>query len=123
MAVIDQAHQRAVLGCLGHQAQHRQSDEERVRHRTGPQAQRDRERVALRLRQEPKAVEHRGAELVKSGEGQLHLRLHARDPYQPQVRRRPGHVVQQRCLADPGLAADHHDTAAPSTNRMEEPVE
>jgi hypothetical protein len=90
VAVIDQAHQRAVPGRLGQQAQHRQADEEMIRRRPRPQAQGDRERVALRLRQERKAVEHRGAELVKSGKCQLHLRLHTRDPYQPQVRRRPG---------------------------------
>ena len=60
---------------------------------------------------------------MKSGERQLHLRLHARDSYQPQVRGRPGYVVQQHGLADPGLAPDHHDTAAPSADTVEQPVE
>ncbi len=60
---------------------------------------------------------------MQSREGQLHLRLHACDPYQPQAGRRPGRVVQQRALADPGLAPDHHDAAAPITDRVQEPVE
>ena len=60
---------------------------------------------------------------MKSGEGQLHLRFHAHDPYQPQVRRFPGCVIQQHSLADPGLAPDHHDTAAPGADPVEEPVE
>jgi len=94
-----------------------------IRRRPGLQAEHGPERVALWLRQPRQGVEHRGADLVKRGEGQLHLRLHACDPYQPQVRRHPGHVVQQRALADPSLAADHHDTAAPSADLTEEPVE
>ena len=60
---------------------------------------------------------------MERGEGQLHLRLHACDPYQPEVGCRPGRVLQQRALADPSLAADHDDTAAPGTDRMQEPVE
>jgi hypothetical protein len=123
VAVIDQAHQRLVLGRFGQQVQHRQADEEVVGRRPGSQAKGGRERVALRLGQPRKVVEHRGAELMERGEGQLHLRLHARDPDQPQVRGRPGHVVQQRALADPGLTADHDDAAPPRAELMQEPVE
>ena len=73
VAVIDQAHQRTVLGRLGQQAQHRQANDEVIGRWPGLQAQRDRQRIPLRLRQERKAVQERGAELVQSGEGQLHL--------------------------------------------------
>ena len=73
VAVIDQAHQRTVLGRLGQQAQHRQANDEVIGRWPGLQAQRDRQRIPLRLRQERKAIQERGAELVQSGEGQLHL--------------------------------------------------
>ena len=123
VAVIDQTDQRTVLGRLGQQAEHRQANEEMIWWRPGSQAERGRERVALWLRQPRQATEQGGAELVERGERQLHLRFHAGRPEQPQVPRRPGCIVQQRALADPGLAADHQDTAAPSPDRMEEPVE
>jgi hypothetical protein len=60
---------------------------------------------------------------MQGREGQLHLGLHACDPYQPQVGGCPGRVVQERALAYPGLAPDHHDAAVPSTYLVQEPVE
>ena len=45
----------------------------------GRQAQRDAQRVPLRLRERVEPVEHRRAQLMQAGERQLHLGLDARD--------------------------------------------
>jgi len=50
----------------------------------------------LRLGQPRQAVQHRGAQLVRHGEGKLQLRLDARSPYYPQVRGCRGDVVEKR---------------------------
>ena len=44
---------------------------------------------------------------MQAGERQLHLRLHPHRPGHPHIRRRPGHVLQQRRLAHPRLAPHH----------------
>jgi hypothetical protein len=76
---------------------------------------------ALRFGQRVKLIEHRGAQLVEAGEGPLHLRLHAADSRDTEVRRLIGNIVQQRCLADAGLTADDERALSPartvSTNR------
>ena len=77
LLVVDQADQRPFLGHLRQQAQHGQPDQEPVRRRPGGLAERGPQRVALRYRQLPGAVQHRRAQLMQAREGQLHLRLHA----------------------------------------------
>ena len=115
LRVIDQAGQRLVLRRGGQQAQHRQPDQEPIRRRALPHAERDRERVALRSRQLVQPAEHRHAQLVQPGERQLHLGLHPPGPDHPKPHRPAGRIVQQRRLPDPGLAAhDQHGAATPA---------
>ena len=49
LRIIDQAHQRSVVGRRGQQAQHRQADEELIRCRSGAQAQCGSQGIALWL--------------------------------------------------------------------------
>ena len=51
------------------------------------------------------------AELVQAGVGELHLRLDAGGPADPAARRVVEEELEQRRLADPGLAAQHQDLA------------
>ena len=82
-----------------------------TRNRSGavpcPQPERDPQRVALRTRQPLQPVQQRRAQLMQAGERQLHLRLHPCRPGHPHIRRRPGHVLQQRRLAHPRLTPHH----------------
>ena len=76
--VIDEADQRLLLGYVGEQAQHSQPDEEAVRRVAGHQPERRSERIALRPGKSIEPLQHRPAQLVQTGVGQLHLRLDAR---------------------------------------------
>jgi hypothetical protein len=76
LRIVDQAHQRAVLGHLRQQAEHGQADQETIRRRPRLKTERRPERITLRTRQPPEAIQHRPHHLVQAGERQLHLRLH-----------------------------------------------
>jgi hypothetical protein len=59
---------------------------------------------------------------VQAGERQLHLRFHPGHPDQPHIGRRPGHVLKQRRLADPGLAPQHQRPPASGPQIPEQAV-
>ena len=65
-------------------------------------------------------IEHRRAQLVQSGEGQLHLRLDAGGAHDPTARRARRHVVQQRGLADAGFAMDDERSALTGSKGLDE---
>jgi hypothetical protein len=73
LGVVDQADQWALPGRLRQQAQDGQGDQEPVRRRPGMQTERDPQRLPLRQRQSLVVNQQRRAQLVQSGEGQLHL--------------------------------------------------
>jgi hypothetical protein len=123
LLVIDDAHQRPVPGHLGQQAQGGQADQEPVRCRPGAEAERGPQRVALRRRETPQAVQHRRAQLVQRRERQLHLRLDTHRAHHPAARRLPGQVLQQRRLAHPRLAPHHQSTAFTRTHSRRQPAE
>ena len=83
LEVVDDAQQRLLLGDLRQQAERGQADEEAVGRRAGREAERDPQRVLLRLRERVEAVEQRRAELMQPGERQLHLGLDAGDLQRP----------------------------------------
>ena len=111
LLVIDHADQRPLGGHLREQSKHRQTDQEPVRRRTGAEAERDPQRVALRAGEPTGLVQHRRQQLMQPGERELHLRLHPGRPRYPAPRRPRGQVVEQRGLAHPGLTADHQHPA------------
>jgi hypothetical protein len=114
--------QRPFLGRFGQQGQHRQRDQEPVRRSPLPQPERDTQRVALRNREPRQPVQQRRAQQVQAGERQLHLRFRPRCPGYPHIRRRLGHVLQQRRLAYPGLTAHHQRPPASRPQIPEEGV-
>ena len=123
LRVVDHAHERALLGRLRQQTKRRQADEEPIRHRALAQPERGRQGIALRARESLEPLEQRHAELVQRREGKLHLGLHPGGANPPHVRGRAHRMLQQRRLADPGLALQHEDPAAPTPRALEQPVE
>ena len=113
LGVVDDADERLIPDCVGQQAEHGQADQEAIGRRARAQAERGVQRVALRDRKLPEAAEHRRAQGVQAGEGELHLGFNARRPGDPAPCGGGRHVLQQGCLADPGLAAqDQHPALA-----------
>ena len=87
------------------------------------QPERDPQRVSLRAGQCLEPVEHRRAQLMQAGEGELHLGLDARDPGDAALRGLLGDVLQQRRLADPGLAAQDQHRALPRADALQQAVQ
>jgi hypothetical protein len=123
LLVVDQADQRLVPGHLGEQAEHGQPDQEPVRRRARGQAERGSQCVALRHRNPVEVVQHRGAQLMQSGEGQLHLRVHTGRPRYPASARPFGQIIEQHRLAHARIAAYHQHPALPRPDRVDQPVE
>ena len=117
--IIDQAHERTLLGRLGQQTQDREGNEEAIRCSAVVQPERRPQRVSLRARQPVELAEHRRAQLMQPGERELHLRLNPRDPGDATLRGPLGDVLQQRRLADPRLAAQDLHRALPRTDALQ----
>jgi len=120
--VVHQADQRPFRGHLRQQAQGGQADQKTVRRRSRAEAERGLQRLTLRNRQALEPVQHRRADLMQPSEGEFHLRLDACGVYHPEIRRSPGHIVQQRRLADARLAPHHQCPALACADSISEPV-
>jgi hypothetical protein len=96
-----------LLGGFGEEAEHCKANQEPIRRRPGVQAEHGPESVTLWSRNALEPIEQRCAELMQAGVGQLHLRLRPYRPHDLEVRRRVDQVLQQRRLADPGLATQN----------------
>jgi hypothetical protein len=120
LRVVDDAHERLLFGGVGQQAQDRQPDEEAIRRRSGTQAKRRVQRVALRAWQMPATVEHGCAQRVQAGECELHLGLDACRPGDPASPRASRQVPQQGGLADARLAAEDQHTALARAHARDE---
>jgi hypothetical protein len=69
------------------------------------------------------AEQHRRAQLVHPGEGELQIGLDTGDARHPAAKRLLGQVVQQGRLAHTRLPADHQGPALTGPNRVEEPLQ
>ena len=123
LLVIDQTDQRSCGGRIGEQVQHRQTDQEAVWDGAFGDAQCGSESVALRHRQSPEPIQERLTQLVYSGEGQLHLGLHARRARHLESVGCLGEMIQQCGLADAGFAAQHQRPALPGPQGVDDPGE
>ena len=56
---------------------------------------------------------------MEAGESHLHLRLHTPDARDTPCGRPVGDILEQRRLADPGLAAEHEHRALPAPYTLE----
>ena len=119
-ASFDDARQRALFGRLRQQAKRRQTDERPIRHRALAQPERDRQRIALGSGESIEPLEQRHAKLMQCREGKLHLGLDPGGADRPHVRRRCHRILKQCGFADPGLALEHEDPAAPCPRALEQ---
>jgi hypothetical protein len=77
--------------------------------------ERDVQRVGLRLWQRADCVHHRSAELVKARVGEVDLTFDTDGANDLEPRGRGTELIEQRRLADSGLAV-HHERGAPTTS-------
>ncbi|GAA3049529.1 hypothetical protein GCM10010464_12220 [Pseudonocardia yunnanensis] len=68
-------------------------------------------------------VEHRGAQLMKPGEGQLHLRLNPRGVGHSAVRCLPDQVLQERRFAYTRFTPQYECPALADPNSLDELIE
>jgi hypothetical protein len=68
-------------------------------------------------------MKHPPAQLLQRRIRQFHLRFNTFCTRYPEVRRRPGGVIQQGCLADARLTTHNHRPAAPDSDVLEHLIE
>ena len=78
LGVVDDTEQGLAVRGGGHQAEHREPDQEPVRGRPDAAAEGHRQRFALRLGQFVFVIHQRRAQLLQAREGEFHVGLHAR---------------------------------------------
>ncbi len=123
LKIVHETQHGLLLGVRRQERQRGEAHQEAVGRSAGCEAERDIERVALRLRERVRAIEQRPAELLQTRERQLALRLDAGDVDDPERSRLARGVPHQRRLAHARLAADDQHAAPPLTRARNEPVE
>ena len=126
LRVIDDTHERLLLGGVGEQAEDRQSHQEWIRRRVrGPpnQSGRDAKRPSLRLWEALHQLEKRGAQLLNRRERKLYLRLDPDRPDDPKPPRGLDRLLEQRRLANTRLPVYHQHVAAPTSHFVQQPLE
>jgi hydroxymethylglutaryl-CoA reductase len=109
LRVINEAEQGLVGGGGGHQAQHRQSDQETVGRGSDTAAKGYVQRLALRLRQLIEAIHQWRTQLLQAGEWELHVRLHARHLDTAKLGRQLRHKGQQDGFSDASFSAKNQN--------------
>ncbi len=123
LGIVDEANEWRTVGHLGEQTQHGQAEEERVWRRAHREAEDCADCSALWSGQVVETVEHRHAHAVQSRERERHLGLDSGRPCHPARRSALAYVLEQRGLADPGLASEHEDPALAGLRVVEKAVE
>jgi hypothetical protein len=90
-----------------------------IRSLPAAQPKRHAQRILLGSWQVPEPIEYRGAQLLKRGERQLHLRLNADCPQDAKVTGGADRVVQKRRLTNSRLAAEHKGPALTTAHHVE----
>ena len=104
MGIVEQHCNRSALGVSGEQTERRGADREPLLSRPGSQRERTLQRDRLRLRDVLKQPQGRADQLEQRRERNLRFRLDPARAQQLHADGPLGGVVEQRCLADPGLA-------------------
>ena len=123
LCVVDHAQERLLLGSFREEPEDREPDEKRARRRSGAEPERDGERVALRIGQTLDELEDRRTELLERRVVELHLPLDARGPDDAEVLARLDRVLEQRGLADAGVAVHDEDGAVTVPRGIQQPLE
>ena len=120
LGVVDEHDDGPLLGDRAEHAEGGRADQVPLRRRVVGEPERRAQRGGLRARQPLDRVQHRPQQLVQPGPRELELGV---DPARAQHERAAGgrrRVLEQRRLADPGLAADHqHAAGSPAPAREE----
>ena len=125
LAVVDERQQRLLLGGRGEQAQHARHDGVAIAARRLAERERPAQRGGLGRRDRVEPVEQRPEQLAQARERDVRLGLH---PARAQDRHagalRPGaRVLEQRGLADPGLADEQQRAAPAGAGVAQQPVD
>jgi hypothetical protein len=123
LGVVDHAERRPFGGGVGEERQGRQADEEPVRGRAVDEPEGGSESVAQARWQLLPHDQERDQQPVQPREIEFHLRLDTGDTDDPETARGASCVVQQRCLADTGLAPQHQSGAQPPASRVQGPIQ
>ena len=123
VGVVDDAQHRADVRRAREQVENGEPDEQPVGRGADAQAERRTRGDALRFGQVDETVEHRPAQLMQSREWQLHLELDAGGLGDGETPGGVSEVLQQRGLADAGLAPQHEHSRLAAAHRVEEFVE
>jgi hypothetical protein len=123
LSVIDNTQQGSFLADVREQTQHAQPDKKPIRGCADAQSEHDLERLALRDWKTAEPIEERRAQLVQTGESELHLGFHPRALDDGQIRRRADGVLEQGRLPDPSLASQHQHPAPAGSHVAEQRVE
>jgi hypothetical protein len=123
MCVINNSEERTLLGCVGQQAEDRQSDEERTRRWPRAKSKRDAKRLVVGLRETVQTLEERGTQLLNRRERELHIRFDAGRPGDPKRTPSLDRILEQRRLADAGFAMHHQRAATTAAHAVQQPVE
>jgi hypothetical protein len=123
LRIVDGAKKRPLLSDLRHQAQRGEAYQEAIRRVSGPESERDAEGIALGAWQMIHMIEHRRTELLQGRVSKLHLGLDADRPHHLKPRCRLNRIIQQRSLADPGLATQDKRAALPGACRAEQLIQ
>ena len=121
--VVDDGQQRLVLGGRAEQAEHGGGDGEAVVGDGLAEGQRPLQRRGLGGRDRVDEVEQRAQQVEQAGERDVALGLVAARAQDAEVGRRRDGGVEQRALADPGLAVDDEHRALALAGRLEDGLE
>ena len=123
LRILDEADQRSLFGGFRDEGQRRQCDQEPIGNASAGQPEHRRERVTLRSRQPVEMVQERGAQLMETAVGQLHLRLQAGHLGYLPAGELPGQIAEQCCLPDARVATQYQDPARAGQYFGDQPVE
>ncbi len=107
LGVIDETQKWQLLGGLGEQAEHRETDQETIGLGARAQAEGSRERVPLWGRQPLEMVQQWPAQLMQTRKRELHLRFHPDRADNPKSVGALGGVVQEGGLSRPRRAVQN----------------
>src|ERR1019366_9251963 len=113
LRIVDDDDQRPIVSHLGKQSEYSEAEKERVRGKPGGQAKRGADRLPVGRGEAVQAPEHRRAQLVKPGIGELHLRFDTRGVLDAAASVRADEILEQEGLTDPRLTADDERGAHP----------
>ena len=123
LGVVDQADERSLLSRLRQEPQYGECEEKAVWWLPLGERERRAERGALWSRQSVEAIQQRRAQLMQSGERELHLRLNGRRPDHMTPCCSVPHVLEERRLADARLPCHDERAALATPERVERSIQ